>query len=223
MSLVSVVIPAHNAQRYLPAALESVFAQTLLPLEVIVVDDGSTDQTSAVAKQFAVRLESQPRAGAAQARNCGIAVAAGEFLAFLDADDLWLPEKLATQHAYLLANPQCDLVFCGIEQFISPDTPEVGQQVLSPLGIHHFPSPSVLFVRREVFTQIGVFPNFAAGEWMTWLATAQKAGLQSQMLDECLARRRIHHHNFSRSAQAQVRQGYLQMLRHKVQQERQNA
>jgi glycosyltransferase involved in cell wall biosynthesis len=220
---ISVVIPAHNAQRYLPDTLESVFAQTLPPLEVIVVDDGSTDQTSAIAAQFGVRLESQNHAGAAQARNRGIATATGEFVAFLDADDLWLPEKLATQHAHLLANPQCSMVFCGIEPFISPDTPEVRWQVSSPLGVQHFPSPSTLLVRREVFREVGLFPDFAAGEWMAWLSAAQQQGFLYQMLVPCLARRRIHNNNFSRTAQEQVREGYLRMLRQKLQQERHNA
>jgi glycosyltransferase involved in cell wall biosynthesis len=216
---ISVVIPAHNAERYLAQALASVYAQTLLPHEVIVVDDGSTDQTSLIAAHFAVRLESQPHSGAAQARNRGIAAASGEFVALLDADDLWLPEKLAIQHAHLLANPQCSMVFCGVDQFISPDTPEVGWQTQSPLGVQHFPSPSTLLVRREVFEAVGLFPDFAAGEWMAWLAAAQRQGFFQQMLLPCLARRRIHRQNFSRNTN-QIRQGYLTMLRHKLQQER---
>jgi glycosyltransferase involved in cell wall biosynthesis len=220
MKSVSVIVPAYNAERYLAQALESVYAQSLPPLEVIVVDDGSRDQTTAIAKHFGVHLESQAHAGAAQARNRGVAVAQGEFLAFLDADDLWLPTKLATQQTHLNNNPACSLLFCGSEQFISPDTPEVAQEVLGPIGVQYFPNSSTLFVRREVFLQVGLFPDFAAGEWMLWLEAVKNYGLEYQMLPECLARRRIHQSNYTRTSAQEVRQGYLRMLRHKLHQAR---
>src|SRR5436305_1029668 len=89
--MISVIIPVYNGERYLGEAIESVLAQSYHWLEIILVDDGSTDGSATVAKQFspAVQVVRQPNLGAGAARNRGIALAQGEFLAFLDADDLW--------------------------------------------------------------------------------------------------------------------------------------
>lgn len=99
MATVSVVIPAFNAESFLGEALDSVLGQTARPTEVIVVDDGSTDGTRALVRRYsdAVRLVTQDNGGAARARNVGARQATGEWLAFLDADDVWLPEKLEKQ------------------------------------------------------------------------------------------------------------------------------
>src|SRR6476660_1471039 len=105
--LVSVIIPVYNGTCYLRAALESVFAQTYRPFEVIVVDDGSLDDSGVIAQSFDdVRYIHQENQGVAAARNNGIEVARGEFLAFLDQDDLWTPEKLKLQMGHLLSDPE---------------------------------------------------------------------------------------------------------------------
>src|SRR3954452_15003770 len=97
--LVSAIIPAHNAERFLAAAIDSVLAQTYQPIECIVVDDGSTDGTPAVARSYGdrIRLIPQEQRGVSAARNRGAAEARGELLAFLDADDRWLPERVERQ------------------------------------------------------------------------------------------------------------------------------
>src|SRR6476619_4299573 len=101
--LVSVIIPVYNGARYLRAALESVFAQSYCNFEVIVVDDGSVDDSGVIAQSFPeVRYINQTNQGVAAARNHGIEVARGEYFAFLDQDDLWTPEKLKLQIEYLL-------------------------------------------------------------------------------------------------------------------------
>ena len=103
---VSVVIPAYNAARFLPDALDSVGAQTLPPAEVLVIDDGSTDATGALAQSHPVgaRLIRQANAGSAAARNRGLHAATARYVAFLDADDVWEPDKLARQLAALAAS-----------------------------------------------------------------------------------------------------------------------
>ena len=118
--LVSAIVPVHNGERYLGAALESIFAQRYEPLEVIVVDDGSRDGSVAVAAQFAVRLVRQENRGVAAARNRGLAEARGDLLAFLDQDDAWPPGKLDTQVAFLAANPAVDFVLGAIAVLAEP-------------------------------------------------------------------------------------------------------
>ena len=112
---ISVVIPAYNAARFLPRCLASVFAQTLKPDEVIVVDDGSTDDTAALAAALGARVISRPNGGLSAARNTGIQNASSEWIALLDADDLWAPEKLERQVACI--RPETVLVYTGIRFF----------------------------------------------------------------------------------------------------------
>ncbi len=110
--LVSVVVPVHNGGEYLEESVKSALQQNYSPLEIIVVDDGSTDRTPDVLRRFgtAVKALRQENAGAAAARNRALEVAHGEFIAFLDADDLWHPDKLRTQVQYLLDHQDVDLV-----------------------------------------------------------------------------------------------------------------
>lgn len=116
MSSVSVIIPAYNYARFLPEAIDSALSQTLKPLEVIVVDDGSTDDTEAVLERYAgeIHIIKQRNAGVSAARNAGIRASRGELIAFLDADDMWLPTKLERQVAHLNAHPGTGLVHCGL-------------------------------------------------------------------------------------------------------------
>ena len=116
-NLVSVIIPVYNGELYLDEAIESALGQPYRPIEVIVVDDGSTDGSAEVAKQFdsPMRYCFQPNAGLGAARNKGISLAQGSFFAFLDADDLWLENKLTRQMALFDKNPELDkdrFVFC---------------------------------------------------------------------------------------------------------------
>lgn len=115
---VSVVVPAYNALAFLPQALESALAQTFTDFEIFVVDDGSSDQTRLWLSELAdprVRHLSQANSGQSGARNTGIVNTTGEYVAFLDADDLWAPDKLAKQITYLDANPDVGLVHTSIE------------------------------------------------------------------------------------------------------------
>ncbi|MCG5517203.1 MULTISPECIES: glycosyltransferase [unclassified Ectothiorhodospira] len=120
---VSVIIPAYNARSYIGDAIHSVEAQGIDHLELIVVDDGSTDGTGDYIKHHhpSVELIRKSNGGAATARNAGLARATGEYIAFLDADDLWLPGKLEAQLSHLAANPQVQLVCSGFERW-EPDS-----------------------------------------------------------------------------------------------------
>jgi glycosyltransferase involved in cell wall biosynthesis len=219
---VSAVIPVWNGERYLRAALESVFAQTLPPFEVIVADDGSTDATLQIAAEFPVTVLSQPNSGTAAARNLGIRAASGDVIAMLDHDDLWLPDKLACQVKALTDDPALDIVFTAIDQFVSEDTPEAAEHVNAPLGLQIAPNSSSLCARKDVFDRFGLFP-LHHGDWIAWLATAHDMGARSYVIPTCHARRRIHATNLSRLQNADVRRDYLHLLRTRLLAKRNNA
>jgi glycosyltransferase involved in cell wall biosynthesis len=105
--VISCIVPVFNAERYLRETLDSVMGQTYRPLEIIVADDGSTDATASVVAAYGdrVRYLLQPNGGPAAARNLGLRAVSGEFVAFIDQDDLWNPEKLARQMARFQAHP----------------------------------------------------------------------------------------------------------------------
>jgi glycosyltransferase involved in cell wall biosynthesis len=116
---VSVIIPTYNYGRYLGEAIESALKQTYPPLEVIIVDDGSTDETPQVLAAFGTRIRSvrQVNAGVGAARNNGIGMARGEYIALLDSDDIWMPTKLELQMSRFAKDPSLGLVHCGAETF----------------------------------------------------------------------------------------------------------
>jgi glycosyltransferase involved in cell wall biosynthesis len=126
--LVSAVIPVYNGEAFLADAIRSVLAQTYPRVECIVVDDGSTDSSAAVAAAFgnAVHLIKKPNGGVASARNCGAKVAKGDYIAFLDADDIWLPELLDREVAVLQANPKLGLVYASLH-FVDAELKRIGE------------------------------------------------------------------------------------------------
>src|SRR5689334_9621809 len=126
LPLVSCVVPVYNGERYLAEALDSILAQTHRPLQAIVADDGSTDGTAAVAAAYGDRVLvlRQANAGPAAARNLGLAAARGEYVAFLDADDLWHPRKLERQLARFRARPQLDYCVSLMQNFWMPELAE---------------------------------------------------------------------------------------------------
>ncbi len=119
---ISVVIPAHNAERFIDEAIESVLKQTQPATEIVVIDDGSNDGTARIVQSHpSVIYQRQEQSGAAAARNRGARIASSEWIAFLDADDVWLPNKLERQAAAFLADPELKMAFGRIKEFISPN------------------------------------------------------------------------------------------------------
>lgn len=213
--LISVIIPVYNGERYLSAAIESVLAQAWTPLEIIVVDDGSTDQSVQVARHYQsqVQVICQANAGPGAARNRGVALASGELLAFLDADDLWLPGKLAHQVAYLQKQPTLDMVFGQVEQFISPDLPTGHRPALPAQPVMNGLHVGAMLIRRQSFVAVGGFATtWTIGEFIDWYGRAQALGLRAAILEAVVMRRRLHDNNLTRRTNAQ-RGDYLQILK----------
>ncbi|MBM3181566.1 MAG: glycosyltransferase family 2 protein [Chloroflexi bacterium] len=212
--LISIIIPVYNGERYLAQAIESVLAQTYRPIEIIIVDDGSTDESARVAQQFPMRYGFQPHSGPGTARNRGVEQARGEFLAFLDADDLWMPEKLAWQIATFAARPELDAVFGQVEQFNSPDadaTAPPARFVGTTLnGLH----ASAMLIRRAAFMRVGLFAtNWHVGDFVDWYTRAQEAELEIVILPEVVMRRRVHMSNLTIRSRDTAHFEYTQIIK----------
>jgi glycosyltransferase involved in cell wall biosynthesis len=192
MPLVSVIIPVFNGEHYVADAIVSVLAQRHHALEVIVVDDGSTDASADVVHRIAdarCRLVQQPSSGAAAARNRGISESAGTLIAFLDADDVWTPDKLERQVHTLAAEPEIDMVFGHYVTFGSRRDASDARPGYS-LG--------TMLVRRESFLKVGPLgTTWRVGEFIDWYARAEEAGLRHVMLPDVLLRRRAHDDNLT--------------------------
>jgi glycosyltransferase involved in cell wall biosynthesis len=193
--LVSTIIPAYNAEKYLAEAIESVLAQTYQPIELIVVDNGSTDGTHEIVQGFGVgiRYIYLVKAGLSAALNRGIIMAQGDYVAFLDADDLWSEEKTEWQMAVLQDDPGLGMVFGYIQQFISPELPEEVKKC-----IHCPPEPmpgycrSTMLARKKAIDVVGPFLHFRAGEFLDWYARAKDKGVRRTLIPQVVARRRLH-------------------------------
>jgi glycosyltransferase involved in cell wall biosynthesis len=214
--LVSVVMPCFNAAPYLRAAIESVREQDYRPHRLTVVDDGSTDNSAAVARTFgsAIELIQQSNQGISAARNAGVRRARGPYIAFCDADDLWPEGSLAARIQVLLDQPPIDYVFGLVQNFISPELDAQQARLLA------FPTEPVvgrmagaLVVRRGAFDRVGPFSTACeVGETVEWLTRADDAGLVGHGLDRVVMRRRIHGTNTTLRAPAPTRQ-YLHILK----------
>jgi len=201
---VSAIIPVRDGARYLGEAIASALSQTRPPIEVIVVDDGSTDGSGDLARGFgpAVRAIAQAPAGVAAARNRGVAAARAAWIAFLDSDDLWVPSKLERQADVAARDPALDAIFGQFETFVSPD---VDAAALPRLALPPGPQPGLLsgtmLVRRESFARVGPFDErLRAGEFVDWCARAREAGLRFHVSADVLLRRRVHDRNLTRRA-----------------------
>lgn len=214
--LVTVVIPVYDGALYLGEAIESVLAQTYRPVEVVVVDDGSTDSTPAVAQRFgdAVRYTCQDNAGPAAAMNRGLGLAAGDYIAFLSADDLWVPEKLAWQMAAAVPEGEADLVFGHVLHFLSPElTEDVARTLRCPPDPMPARSAGTLLARLATFRRVGLFDErWRTGEFFDWYGRAADLGLQAHILAQVVSRRRVHAANHSYRSRA-PQTGYAKVLK----------
>ena len=179
---VSVITPVHNRERHLPFAIDSVAAQRFPSLEHIVVDDGSTDGTAAIVARYGDRIRSvrQKNAGVAAARNRALSMARGEYLAFLDSDDIWRPGRLARHVAMLDANPRAGILYAAVDYIDADGNPSPVRRsgrgtpsgfILPTLVRHNVMETSTVIVRRRLVEDAGGF-NTAyppCEDWDVWL------------------------------------------------------
>ncbi len=221
--LVSVMIGAYNAAPYLGEAIESALGQDYEPLELIVVDDGSTDGTAEVARRYAqAKVIQQENGGNGSARNRAVENASGELYAFLDADDLFTPGKLSLQKAALDADPSLDMVFGHVREFFSPEVDEETRASLRPPAPEPMPwtAPNLMLIRRESFERVGPFTTAVrVGVTVDWFARAQEAGLRHTILPEVVLERRLHTQNNGLRESAS-RSQYLEVIRQAMERRR---
>jgi glycosyltransferase involved in cell wall biosynthesis len=212
---ISVVIPVFNGERYLDEAIASVVAQDYAPLEITVVDDGSTDGSVALVRDRwpAVTVVEQGHSGPAAARNLGAEFSTGDVLAFLDADDLWLPGKLKRQTEALDREQGFDCVFGAVRQFLSPEIdPSELAAVVTDSSMPGY-VPGAMLVRRAAFWRAGGFAtDVPVGELIPWLARARALGLKILVEADEVLLRRVHRTNMTSTAQ-QDHRGYLKAVR----------
>jgi glycosyltransferase involved in cell wall biosynthesis len=216
---VSVIVAVYNGERFLAEAIESILAQTYPSYEIIVVDDGSTDRTKEIALSYPnVKYLYQANAGTAAARNRGIQIARGEYLAFLDADDLWMHDKLSIQMAAFEVDPALEIVSGYVEQFVDPDiTPLLAKKYFAPAA----PLPGyvtvAILIKRTAFDAIGSFhEDFMTAETISWFAGIIGSKHKILMLPGVVARRRIHGKNVGIVNQAERDHNMIRALKKSI-------
>ena len=204
MPSISVIVPVFNGERYLREAIQSILAQHCPASEVIVIDDGSTDESAQLARGFGapVRVISQSNRGPGAARNAGVRESTGEFLAFLDADDIWRPSKLTRQAAWFSEHPEVDVVTGQVQNFISPElSPDQLEQLDFATGPLPGMIPGAILARREALIKCGPFSEeIKIGDFIPWFGRARDLQLKIDILPEVVLHRRVHSTNLSQNA-----------------------
>jgi glycosyltransferase involved in cell wall biosynthesis len=220
--LVSVIIPAYNGAAYLAEAIQSILNQTYRPLEILVVDNASQDQTAQIAQSFSlVRYIYLKQADTSLARNEGIAKAQGTLLAFLDQDDIWTPDKLAKQVAFLEKNPSVSGTVCQQKMVLQPGHQKphwLKREFLETAQPAYL--PSALLVRRTALEQTDLFdPTYSLSSDVAWFFKAKHSGMEIILLPEVLLQRRIHSDNASNRC-AQIHKEILSVIQSSLQERR---
>lgn len=199
--LISVIVPAYNAAVFLTEAIQSIQQQCYDPLEIIVIDDGSTDETSEIAKNFnnILRYVYQENQGPAVARNTGLKLAEGEIIAFLDADDLWPENKLNSQLAYFNQEPSLEIVIGRVQCLLREDT------TTGEVKFKEFAQPTIAvnlgagLFKKSVFDKLGYFDlSLRQSEDVDLFMRIREAGVSMATIETVTLYYRIHGDNITR-------------------------
>jgi len=217
-TLITCIVPVYNGERYLGEAIESILKQSYRPIEIIVADDGSTDGTASIAASYGKQLRylRQPNAGPAAARNLGISMSAGEFVAFLDADDLWHGEKFDRQMARFRERPELDYCIGHVQNFWIPELIQEERRFRDHRISKALPGycTGTLLARRHCFDVVGEFNTaIKHADDTEWFLRAAEQGIVMELLPDVLLYRRLHHTNLSRAKASNSRDQYLRVLK----------
>ena len=215
---VSVIIPTYNRARYIAEAVQSVLQQTVPVLEILVVDDGSTDETiAAVPDHPWVRVIARPHTGIAPTVNHGVTQARGDVLAFLDSDDRWVPTKLELQLARLDSYAPPELIFGQARIFYEDQPASQPEEIVNGIG------RSALLLRQSTFERIGPFPEQSdAHDVLDWYARAQELKIPTHIIPTVLFERRIHDQNEGTRQKERQRSLYLASIKTMLDRRRKN-
>jgi glycosyltransferase involved in cell wall biosynthesis len=217
--LISCVVPTFNAGRYVHEALDSIAGQSYRPIEIVVADGGSTDDTLAICERDArdVRVvRAAATLGPAATRNLGLDHARGEFVAFLDPDDLWHPDKLRLQQERFERRPALEACVTLARLFWDEDMAAEGARYGGSERAGGVPgyATTTLLARRSLFDRIG---NFDTGRWYSdateWFIRAQEAGVPMEVVDQVLTYHRMHRSNLTRRYEDASRAEFLGLVR----------
>lgn len=217
--LISIIIPAYNAGNFLAETIESVIAQTYSNWELIIIDDGSVDETASVVNGYTNKDERikyffQTNQKMASARNAGIKRAKGEYIAFLDADNLFLPDKLSKHIDFMGSHPECDVSYGKINYFYGSnkailyknEQPEFSGDIFEKVLPQNFINVLAVMVKKELFDKFGAFQEgwYACDEHYVWINLSYH-GAKFYPFQEVIGLLRLHNANDSYRADYLIR------------------
>lgn len=216
---ISSIIPVYNSEKYIEEAVNSILKQTWQgEKEIIIVDDQSLDNSLSVAQSLCDNVISIEHGGAAKARNAGIQLATGDYLFFMDADDILLNDAFDKLCSKMNENSECDVVFGQSIDFISPELPNDEKMKLKPRDIPYGGSlTGSALIKRTAFFQVGYFDeNLTSGETVEWMLKLREIGLISKQINDVVKHRRLHMTNTGRIMREEEMKNYASILRKRM-------
>jgi glycosyltransferase involved in cell wall biosynthesis len=225
--LISCIVPVYNGEKYLAEAIESILTQSYQPLEVIIVDDGSTDETPQVVAGFKDRVVylEQSNRGPSATPNLGVSASQGDFVAFLDPDDLWHPEKLARQMACFEARPELDLCVSHVQLFWVSELEGEAARLRHRARVNTVPgyTSGTLLTRRTFFDAVGDYEaSLWFGDATDWFLRAADRGAVMELLPDVLLYHRMHVTNLTRRRIDASRDEFLGIVKRSLDTRRQD-
>jgi glycosyltransferase involved in cell wall biosynthesis len=214
MKKISVIVPLYNTEKYIEEAILSLLNQTINIDQIIVVDDGSTDNGAEIVKKYPkIELIQKENEGLKKTLNCGLSHATGDIIGFLDADDRWKTDKLKVQLDYLVNHPDVDVAFVNSERFkmVKLENGKSHEEKIDVMSGKTLPTG---LYRKKVFDVVGVFSvENQFHNFMEWLDRAQFKNINMVMINEVLYERRIHDSNMGIINKDSQREQYLATLK----------
>lgn len=215
VDLISIIMPVKNGHKYIKEAIESVLSQKM-NTEIIVVDDGSSDNTAEIAQNMGCQvIRHETSKGAVAAKNSGLKQAKGEYILFLDHDDMMTSKTLKKLYEEIVADDKLYMVMAKVKDFLSPDITDKNVSYKEEPYFGLF--TGAVLMKKALFDEIGLFDeNIQAGEIIDFQGKVAQKGLAVKKVDFTATMRRIHDTNFGRTASKQEFQNYAAILRKRL-------